>query len=269
MKNLLLAGVVLGSLVMTGCATCEKAEKCEKAAVKEPFGYVISTTPTPRHRFSEPYNGWHKRYDAKRKQIADAKNQIDVVFIGDSITHGWENRASMEILKKHFPQHEILNLSHAGDRTEHQLWMAGESGFLQPSGAYKGINPKLIVVLIGTNNIGHRTAGPEATAAGIKLIVEALRKNCPEAKILLFGVFPRAQNPDHVFRGQVKEINQIICTLADGENVFYEDIAGKLLEKDGTLSKKIMPDYLHLSPAGYEIWAQAIELYVKRFAPKE
>ena len=132
MKNLLWAGIVLSGLLLSGCATCEKPEKCE-AEVKEPFGYVISTTPTPRHRFSEPYNGWHRRYDNKRKQIADAKNQIDIVFIGDSITHAWENRASMEVLKKYFPKHEILNLAHSGDRTEHQLWMVEESGFFQPS----------------------------------------------------------------------------------------------------------------------------------------
>lgn len=230
-------------------------------AAAEPFGMTASTTPTPRHAPSEPRNGWHVRYDRNLAGIKTDDRQVDMLLIGDSITHGWENRSADEVLRKYFPKHKIFNMSHSGDRTEHQLWIVKESAYLN------NINPKMTVVLIGTNNIGHNKAGVEATAEGIKLIVKALRERFPETKVLLFGVFPRAQKPDHPYRAQIKAINKAAQKLADGKNVFFCDISALLVEKDGSISKEIMPDYLHLSPKGYTIWAEAILPYAKRFAP--
>jgi len=257
MKLLALFGLAACTLITSGC--CNVCPEAAKAEASEFFGMARSTTSTPRHRFVEKYNGWHKRYDAKRNQLYAANKKVDMIYIGDSITHGWENRASMEVQKKFFPNLNILNLAHSGDRTEHQYWMVRDSGFLDTAQA------QLVVVLIGTNNIGHKVAGVEATAAGIKLIVETIRAKQPNAKVLLFGVFPRGEKPDNAFRVQVKAINAMVAPLADNENVFFVDLADKLLEKDGSISKKIMPDFLHLTPAGYTIWAEAIKPYAERF----
>ena len=227
----------------------------------KPYGYAVSTTPAPRFTFAEPNCEWLKRYDAKRKQIAAAKNMIDIVFLGDSITHSWDNPQNRAVLKKYFPQYEILNLAFGGDRTEHQLWMAKESGF------FAKIRPKLVVILIGTNSVGSGFA-PGAVSAGISEVVKAVRQKAPHSKILLMGVFPRGQQPNHKFRSKIDEINRALLPLADNQNIFFLDIKNELLEKDGSLSKKITGDFLHLTPAGFEIWAKAMQPVINRLVPK-
>ncbi|MBO5924582.1 MAG: GDSL family lipase, partial [Lentisphaeria bacterium] len=91
----------------------------------------------------------------------------------------------------------------------------------------------------------------------------------PESKILLFGVFPREASAKHIYRKHIKDVNAVICKLADDKNVFYCDITDKFLDKNGTLSKKIMPDLLHPNDNGYEIWAQAMMPYVEKFVGKK
>ena len=241
------------------------------AAGEEPFGMTRSTTAASRGNINNPKSNWTVRWQKKAQQTAELKNDIQILFVGDSITHFWERNAQADsrgiggsvTYKKYFGNYRMLNIGYSGDRTEHTLWMINESKLLD------NIKPGLAVVMIGTNNIGHKTAGPAATAAGIKLVVESLRKKLPETRILLFGVFPRGAKPDNPFRKQISEINSTICKFADNENVFYCDITLKLLEKDGTLSKNIMPDYLHPGEAGYEIWAQAIMPYVQKFVDKK
>ncbi len=111
--------------------------------------------------------------------------------------------------------------------------------------------------MIGTNNSGADSA--EGIAKGITKIVETLREKQPQAKILLLAVFPRGEKPENnPGRTKLTEVNQIISKLDDGKQVFYLDIGPKFLQPDGSISKEIMPDYLHLSPAGYKIWADAI-----------
>jgi beta-glucosidase len=225
----------------------------------EPFGMKVATTAVPRFQFVESPKGWHRRYNIKRQELARFQNAPDMIYIGDSITHGWDNPPNMRVQKKFFPNLNILNLGHSGDRTEHQLWIARDSGFLDKAKA------KLVVVLIGTNNIGHKKSGVEATIAGTKLIVETIREKQPQAKVLLFGIFPRGERPDNPFRAQIKAINAQLQLLADNENIFYEDLADKLLEKDGSLTKETMYDYLHLTAQGYTIWTEAIKPYAERF----
>jgi lysophospholipase L1-like esterase len=111
--------------------------------------------------------------------------------------------------------------------------------------------------MIGTNNLGSNT--PSQIAGGIKAIVEELNHKRPHTRILLLGVFPRSPSETNPLRAKIKEINQIISNLDDGgKTVKYLDIGRSFLHENGTLTKDIMPDYLHLSARGYEIWAQAI-----------
>lgn len=262
MKKLcLLVGVMLGLSLFVSA---------EEKKPAEPFGMKSSTTVTPRQDPNAAKKGyWHKRWDARRKQIA--KGGIEIVFIGDSITHLWESDPAknkskiggIATYKKYFGKYNVLNLGYSGDRTEHTLWMTSDSKLLD------NIDPKLVVVMIGTNNIGHKKAGVEATAAGIELIIKNIRAKVPNAKIVLFGIFPRSASAKHPNRAKLKSINNIICKLADNKSVFYCDITDKFLDKDGNLSKNIMPDYLHPNEAGYEIWAQAIMPYVEKFVGKK
>src|SRR5262249_31376212 len=137
-----------------------------------------------------------------------------------------------------------------GDRTQHVLWR------LQ-NGELDGIKPKVVMLMIGTNNMGSNSV--EEIADGIKAIVQEIKKQTPETKVLLLGIFPRSPKAEDSVRTKIKDVNKIVAKLDDdGKSVRYLDIGDKFLEKDGSLSKEIMPDYLHLSPDGYKIWADAV-----------
>jgi lysophospholipase L1-like esterase len=184
-----------------------------------------------------------------------AKGDADVIFIGDSITEGWEG-AGKKAWTDNFAPLKAVNLGISGDQTGHVLWRITEGKELDP------IKPKVAVMMIGTNNMGGHSA--EQIAGGIKAIVEELRKQKPDMKILLLGIFPRSPKATDGIRDKIKTCNAIIAKLDDGKNVFYKDISEKFLDKDGTLDKKIMPDYLHLSPEGYDIEAKAIKEDVEK-----
>ena len=150
--------------------------------------------------------------------------------------------------------------------TQHVLWRITEGKELD------GVTPKAAVLMIGTNNFAAHSV-PDI-AQGIEAIVAELRKQKPEIKVLVLGVFPRGAKKD-AKNGKIAaadlnpksaEVNAIIARLDEGKNVFFLDIGKKFLDENGDLSAAIMPDYLHLSPKGYEIWAAAIEDKVKDLA---
>jgi beta-glucosidase len=173
------------------------------------------------------------------------KGSIGLLFLGDSITQGWgDNR----VWKRYYGAREAVNFGIGGDRTQHVLWRLD-------NGEIDGIQPKVVVLMIGTNNIGSNTT--DEIAEGVKEIVRLLRSKLSASKILLLGVFPRGEKPGPV-RDSVKEINDKIAML-NGDMVTYLDIGSRFVEKDGTISREIMPDALHLSQKGYMIWADAIE----------
>jgi beta-glucosidase len=182
-------------------------------------------------------------------------------MIGDSITQGWEAKGAREVWEKYYGNRHAVNLGIGGDQTQHVLWRL-EHGNLD------GIHPKLAVLMIGTNNSGSNT--PEQIAAGVRAIVEKLRSSLPATKVLVLAIFPRGPNPEFPSRKVNEAANERIAKLADGKNVFYLDIGKKFLKEDGTLTKDIMPDFLHPNPRGYEIWASSIEPTVARLmAEKE
>ncbi|MBM3981289.1 MAG: GDSL family lipase [Planctomycetes bacterium] len=195
---------------------------------------------------------------ARHKQFLKVveKGEGDVIFLGDSITQGWEgNKKTWDAA---FGAFKPVNLGIGGDQTGHVLWRITEGKEIDP------LKPKLAVIMIGTNNTGGHSA--EQIAGGVKAIVETLQKAKPDMKILVLGVFPRAGGvekgadaPKEKLNPKIKAINEIISKLADDKKVFYKDIGDKFLNKDGALERKVMPDLLHLSAEGYKIWADAIK----------
>jgi lysophospholipase L1-like esterase len=186
-----------------------------------------------------------------RKFMAVAKKgDVEVLFLGDSITHGWEGEGR-QVWKKNFEPLKAANFGIGGDQTGHVLWRLTKGQELE------GITPKVAVLMIGTNNSGRDSA--KQIAAGIKLIVKTVHEKSPTTKVLLLGVFPRGPKAGTDIRKKLADVNEIVAKLDDGgKTVKYLDIGPKFLEEDGSLSKQIMPDYLHLSRRGYEIWAEAI-----------
>lgn len=202
--------------------------------------------PVPRE------GGWMARHNSFNERVKQGK--VDLIFIGDSITQGWEG-AGKEVWAKYYTPRNAVNLGIGGDRTQHVLWRLD-------NGNIEGIQPKLAVIMIGTNNSGTNTA--EQIGDGITAIVEKLRKQLPETKILILGIFPRGADNANPQRQKNNAANAIAAKLADDKMIAYLDIGPAFLADDGTLSKEIMPDLLHLSPKGYQIWAESIEEHVKK-----
>ncbi|NQV28811.1 MAG: GDSL family lipase [Rhodopirellula sp.] len=197
--------------------------------------------PVPRE------GSWIKRHESFNARVA--QGHTDVIFIGDSITQGWEG-SGKNVWAKFYGQRNAVNLGIGGDRTQHVIWRLD-------NGNVKNISPKAAVIMIGTNNSGSNTS--EQIAEGVAAIVKQLREKLPETKILLLAVFPRGENKADKRRQVNEGANAIFAKLDDGKHVHYLDIGDKFLAEDGTLTREIMPDLLHLSEKGYTIWAESIE----------
>ena len=198
---------------------------------------------------------WMKRHQSMNK---NARKQHDLLFIGDSITQGWEG-SGKGTWEKYYANRKALNLGISGDRTEHVIWRLDNGNLRNQKKA------KAAVVMIGTNNTGHVMQDPTEVRDGVERIVSTLRARCPEAKILILGVFPRGVKPDDAKRKNNIEINKLISKFHNGERIHYLDISDKFLTTEGILTKEVMPDALHPRQKGYEIWAEAIEPKLKEF----
>ena len=196
---------------------------------------------------SSPTN-WLARHEGF---VAQAKSGgIDLLFMGDSITDGWRTRGSNVWHKFYEPRH-AANFGIGGDRTQHVLWRI-------KNGELAGIKPKVTVLMIGTNN--SKDDQPEPIADAIKLIVQEMRAQCPDTKVLLLAVFPRNRTSDTPEQlATNRKVNELIAKLADGKKVRFLDINKVFLGPDGEVPADIMPDFLHPNQHGYQLWADAME----------
>jgi lysophospholipase L1-like esterase len=247
MKNFLpspgRAALVLALLATAACTTVPPTDP---ALLNPATNSAIRAEPRDAN--------WVKRHEGF---VAIAqKGGVDVLFLGDSITDFWRNRGQAIWEKEYAPLH-AANFGISGDRTQHVLWRMAH-------GELDGLAPKVVVLLIGTNNTGVENNGaPRNTNAevivGVTQIVSMLRTKLPSAKILLLAIFPRADSkgppagaPD------IKAINAALAKLDDGRAIRFLDFGAKFLAADGKLSKELFPDLLHPNAAGYAIWADAI-----------
>lgn len=205
----------------------------------------VATTPV--HRLADQW--WKDRHENCVK-ITQAKD-TEIVFLGDSITQGWETTGKAAF-EKHFAHRKVGNFGFSGDRTEHVLWRL-------ENGEIMGLDPKLIVILIGTNNVGHGSSTPTQTIDGVQAILSKLRTGLPQAEILLLSVFPRAEQASDPLRKAVVEISAGTKKFTEADpKIHWLDIGDKFINADGSIKKEILPDALHLTPEGYEIWAQSM-----------
>lgn len=203
---------------------------------------------------------WVDRHAANVQRME--QGDIDLLMIGDSITHGWEGQGKI-VWNSYYEHRKPINLGFSGDRTEHVLWRLEHLPLDK-------ISPKAAVIMIGTNNVGHNSSSPKDAADGIKAIVEKLEKQYPAMKILVLNVFPRDEKPDGKYRKAVDEINSYLPELLKGkENVTLLDINANYLDADKILPKAIMGDFLHPGTEGYELWAKAMEPLLTKMLGEE
>jgi lysophospholipase L1-like esterase len=191
----------------------------------------------------------HDKFMKDREKL-EKDGPIQLIFEGDSITDGWRG-GGKEVFNENYKKFHTFNTGIGGDRTEHLLYRLNE-------GEIDGLHPKAVMLMIGTNNLGTGQSVQD-TIAGVQCVVKTIHEKVPEAKILLLGIFPRGHKADDHFRGEIKQVNDALSKMNGQDNVSYLDIGQKFLEPDGTLSKEIMPDYLHPNAKGYKIWAEAVQ----------
>ncbi len=188
---------------------------------------------------------WERRH-AEDVLIAE-HDQVDVLFVGDSITAGWD----WPLWQTHFAPLNAANFAIGGDHTGNVLWRLQQ-------GTIGNIQPKLIVLLIGVNNLGQKQESPQQAAAGVTRVVQQLQLAWPNSKILLNAVFPFDELPSSANRASVKTLNTLIAALADNKTVIFKNYGPLLLQKDGKISPDVMADFLHPTAKGYQIWADAM-----------
>jgi len=182
------------------------------------------------------------------------EGEVGLLFLGDSITDFWPRTGENSWLK--FAPFHPANFGVSGERTEQLLWRL-------TNGELDAVHPKLVVLMIGTNNIGQRPADkPEWAAAGVAKVLETIHQRLPDSKVLLLGVFPRDLK-DSSKRADVNKINVIISRLDDGHKTRYMDIGRVFLDADGEIPADIMADKLHPTAKGYDLWYDAIHATVK------
>jgi lysophospholipase L1-like esterase len=206
---------------------------------------------TPQPRLEE---WWFERH---AKKIGEFKKEtVDLLMVGDSITHNFES-VGKQVWEKSFAPRNAINLGFGGDRTNHVLWRLDHLPKRKQS-------PKAAFVMIGTNNICWGSDQPREAALGVQAIAKKLHMDYPDMKILVLGVFPRRRKLDHPHRKQVMELNAALPGLLKTiPNVSFKDIGDQFLDENGFLSEEMMPDTTHPSERGHQVWAAAIEADLK------
>lgn len=218
----------------------------------------IAGRPQPSTVVAVTQNRDWKTYDwANRHRAIVARNEQvkpDILLLGDSITHFWGGEPSDALARgplsyqKYFGASKVTNIGYGWDRTENVLWRLRH-------GEVDGIRPRVVMVMIGTNNMNINTT--EEIAAGVTAICEELHVRLPQSKILLLGIFPRGAKAD-AGRDKIAAANRELAKLHGTRNITYLDIGKVFLEADGSISPAIMNDFLHPTEAGYERWGAAV-----------
>ena len=204
-----------------------------------------------------PKRGNARFYELHAQHLQRSAQPMGVLFLGDSITEGWRN--APDVWETAFGRYLPANFGIGGDRTQHVLWRV-EDGVLDRA------RPHVVVLLLGINNSA-TNSGEEIAAANTRL-VGLIREKIPGAKVLLLGILPIGprQLSNGTFDDGVKRMaavrtaNALLAKLDDGVHVRFLDFGARFLPgPDGKMPAELMPDQLHPSPAGYRLWAEAMQ----------
>jgi beta-glucosidase len=249
-RKILLLILSFSAMFLNGCMGVDKVNPCDVVIGSHP-----AVTPVSR----PDREGWMARHQSMVDRVA--KGNVDLLMVGDSITHGWEN-SGKEVWAKYYGSRNAVNLGIGGDGTQHVLWRL-------ENGEIDNIHPKLAVLLIGTNNSGGDKYTAEQIADGIKAIVCKLRTKLPETKVLILAIFPRGDaeqrkgtDNNATYNAQWAKndkASQLASLAADGKMIFYLDVNKAFLNEQGELTREVMPDLLHPKAKGYPLWAEAME----------
>jgi beta-glucosidase len=234
------AAVVAAALACFGPAGGARAQLPCPAFTQEAL-----PQPAPRR-----YPGAVARWSQINAEVKSAPYSI--LFLGDSLTERWDP----EIWQRDYAARGGLNAGVSGDLTEHLMWRL-EHGNLD------GPPPRLVVLLIGTNDLGEDRS-PQQTADGVRRILATLRVHWPQTRILLLGLWPRGLSPQGRLRQPIADTNRLIRSCADGRAILYLDLGPLLLDRDGRLLPAVSPDRLHLSTLGYRLIAPRLDAALDR-----
>ena len=194
--------------------------------------------------------------DTQRKFSRFSGKHADIVFDGDSIMNRWETTGKAIWQERYAGITADFGIE--GDHVEHVLWRL-EHGQLD------GVDPKVVMLMIGTNNSGQNSA--DQIAEGIRLLVAEYEKRCQHAHIILMGIFPRGEHATDGGRRKVAAVNTQIKVLADDQRVSFIDIGAQMIGPDGIISTNMMPDFVHPTAQGYQIWADAMQPVINQYIP--
>jgi len=201
---------------------------------------------------------------AHQQLVAKAKaGGIDLYFMGDSITRRWgctdpQWSAMLANWRRNFHGWNAGNFGWGADRLQNILWRV-------QNGELDGVNPKVIVILAGTNNVGNQPGGKEKVAdilQGFKALITTCREKAPAAKIILTGIFPRNDNP--AVLPEIGQINDLLARLCDGQTILYLNVNDKLADASGRLFEGMTVDGLHPDVKGYQVWADGLRPILER-----
>jgi len=233
--------LLLISLLLLECV--RTAPLAAQEATAQATGQCAAATPVENPWTKGlPQGWWQKRHEETLS--APGRKEARIVFIGDSITDGWDSEGGgLKVWKKEYIPMKALNLGINCDSTQHVLWRLDH-------GAIDGL-PKLkvAVIEIGTNNVGITRDPPEDIAKGVEAICERVKQKTPHAKILLLAIFPKRFG---AIRHDVA--NGLIARLADDKQIFFMDINDKLVNTERAIADRVG----HLTEKGYEVWTEEI-----------
>lgn len=184
---------------------------------------------------------------------------VGLLFLGDSITEYWKN--APEIWETYYGRYQPANFGIAGDRVENVLWRI-------QNGELDGIDPRVVVLMIGTNNA--HVSGSQDIVRGIEVVLEEIQKKLPKTRVLLLAILPRGALPgDSREMTVIKEVNRELSRMDNGETIRYLDLGPKFLGPDGGIPQEVMPDQLHPDKPGYEIWAREMDPLLREMMSRD
>ena len=243
-------------VLLSGCASAGP-----KMPWEDPdYAKDIPATTADSRAKERAEGGWTafiRHHENRKKWVTE--QDVDLLMIGDSILFEY-SRSAKDVWDKYYGSSKAVNISSSGDQTQHMLWHFQDGGL----DGMKDRNPKVVVVLLGTNNRGKPENAGQDTAAGILAVLKEIHHRLPKSKIVLMALLPRGWTPDDQGRIRNHQVNQIIRTYADNKTVYWLDIGDVFLDNDGNLSRDLIKDALHPSHTGYGTLAEVMEPLIKK-----